>query len=115
MLNAKKRVRACARQFRHKEIKMRENEIEKYLVRRVRENGGFAPKWTSGERGVPDRIVILPNGKTVYVELKAPGKKSSPLQVKWFDRLEGLGHKCYLIDSKAGVDDFIHEVFVNGV
>lgn len=94
---------------------MRESEIEKYLVRRVRENGGLAPKWVSGERGVPDRIIILPRGRVMYAEIKAPGKKPSPLQVKWADTLRALGHKCYLIDSKAGVDAFIREVFGNGV
>lgn len=94
---------------------MRESEIEKYLVRRVRENGGLAPKWISGERGVPDRIVILPNGRTVYAELKAKNGKQSPLQKKWANTLNGMGHKCYLIDSKAGVDAFIREVFGNGV
>lgn len=95
---------------------MRESEIEKYLVRMVRKNKGLAPKWVApGQRGVPDRIVILPNGKTVFVEMKAPGKKLSPLQVKWSKTLSEMGHICYVIDTKSGVDNFIQEVFMDGV
>lgn len=95
---------------------MRESEIEKYLVRKVKEKRGLAPKWVApGQRGVPDRIVILPNGKTVYVELKSPGKKLSPLQIKWVDTLKKMNHECYVIDSKAGVDIFMQEVFGCGV
>ena len=40
---------------------MREREIEKYLVDRVKGMGGMALKFVSpGCTGVPDRLVILP-------------------------------------------------------
>lgn len=95
---------------------MRESEIEKYLVRMVQKNNGLAPKWVApGQRGVPDRIVILPNGKTVFVEMKAPGGALAPLQLKWARTLIQMGHSCYVIDTKDGVDRFIQEVFVCGV
>ncbi|OIJ17086.1 nuclease [Anaerobacillus alkalilacustris] len=90
---------------------MRESKIEQHLVREVKRIGGQAPKWVSpGNRGVPDRIVILPNGHTVYVEMKAPGKPLSPLQRKWFKTLKQLGHKVYKIDCKEDIDSFIAEV-----
>ncbi|UTG84518.1 VRR-NUC domain-containing protein [Bacillus paranthracis] len=87
---------------------MRESEVEGYLVKKIKQIGGLAPKWVSpGQRGIPDRIVVLPNGITLYVEMKAPGKKLAPLQELWAKRLTKLGHKAYMIDSKEEVDNFI--------
>ncbi|NOP79610.1 VRR-NUC domain-containing protein [Bacillus paranthracis] len=89
---------------------MRESEVESYLAKKVKQIGGLAPKWVSpGQRGVPDRIVILHNGITLYVEVKAPGKKLAPLQELWAKRLTKLGHRAYMIDTKEGVDSFIGE------
>jgi len=90
---------------------MKETLLERRLVREVKAAGGMAPKWTSpGNRGVPDRLVILPNGRTIFVEMKAPGKPLEPLQRKWAKTLRGLGHKVYKIDSDADIDRFIDEV-----
>lgn len=53
--------------------KVREDVIERHLVNEVKKAGGIAYKFTSpGRRGVPDRIVLLPNGKIIFVECKAP-------------------------------------------
>lgn len=95
---------------------MRERTIETRLVNEVKKRGGLALKWTCpGHAGVPDRIIILPDGKTVYVELKAPGKKMRPLQEHWARVLTKMGHAHYLIDSPVGVDAFIEEVMPNEV
>ncbi len=87
---------------------MRESLLERRLVREVERIGGKVPKWVSpGNRGVPDRLVILPGGKTVYVEMKAPGKPLEPLQVRWAKILRDMGHKVYKIDSNEDIDRFI--------
>ncbi|MEF3312338.1 VRR-NUC domain-containing protein [Paenibacillus sp. GYB004] len=92
---------------------MRESSIEARLVREVERIGGLAPKFVSpGNSGVPDRIVILPGGWTVYVETKAPGKPLKPLQAKWAKELTKRGHRHYKIDSYADIDRFIAEVMV---
>ncbi|HBS60867.1 MAG TPA: nuclease, partial [Firmicutes bacterium] len=62
-----------------------------------------------GNRGVPDRVVLLPGGRTVYVETKAPGKPLEPLQKKWAKDLRDLGHKVYKIDTLMDIDKFIAE------
>lgn len=91
---------------------MRESKIEKSLKDKVQDMGGIALKFVSpGRAGVPDRIVLIPNGKVVFVELKAPGKKLRPLQLKRKSQFEHLGFKVYLIDSLQGVDSFVREVF----
>lgn len=89
---------------------MRESFLERKLIDAVRQIGGKAVKWVSpGSRGVPDRIVILPGGRTVYVEMKAPGKPLEPMQVKWAKDLRKLGHKVYKIDSLTGIEKFISD------
>lgn len=95
---------------------MRESKLERRLVREVERIGGRAPKWVSpGNRGVPDRIIILPDGRTVYAETKAPGKPLEPLQERWAKTLRGLGHKVYKIDSYEDIDLFIAEVSAGGI
>ncbi|NWL89997.1 VRR-NUC domain-containing protein [Paenibacillus sp. 79R4] len=89
---------------------MRERDIETYLRDRIKAVGGWAPKWTSpGNSGVPDRIVFLPGGHTIFVELKAPGGKPRPLQLAQHKRLRGLGYDVRVIDSREQVDDLLKE------
>jgi len=87
---------------------IRENLIERYLVKRVRELGGMAVKqiW-QGRRGAPDRLVILPGGRMVFVECKAPGQKAKDHQLREHERLRKLGVMVVVVDSK----DAINEVF----
>ena len=62
---------------------MRENVIEYEFVKAVKKAGGMAYKLTSQTaNGLPDRLVLFPNAKTVFVELKAPKKMLRPLQRK---------------------------------
>lgn len=89
---------------------MREQDVEKYLREKVRQAGGRAYKWVSpGNSGVPDRIVLLPGNRTVFVELKAPGRKPTPLQRAQAAKIETTGHTVLVIDSKDGVDQFIQD------
>jgi hypothetical protein len=55
-------------------------------------------------RGWPDRIVVLPRGRTLWVELKRPGGKTSPLQDQLHQQLKDLEHDIYVLDSKEGID-----------
>lgn len=90
---------------------MRESQLERKARLAVERIGGKMPKWVSpGNRGVPDRLTILPGGLTVYVELKAPGKPLEPLQRKWRKDLLALGHRHYKIDCEADIERFIQEV-----
>ncbi|WP_085832878.1 VRR-NUC domain-containing protein [Clostridium merdae] len=89
---------------------MREAAIEAYLRDRVKELGGKACKFVSpGNTGVPDRLVCLPGGRAVFVELKAPGKQPTALQRSQHKKLESLGFEVWVIDRKERVDQFIAE------
>lgn len=84
---------------------MREKIIEEYLRERVKAAGGRAYKFVSpGNVGVPDRIVLLPEGKVAFVELKAPGKKPTKIQLAQHQKIRLLGFRVFVLDSKEGVD-----------
>ncbi|HDM8259689.1 PDDEXK family nuclease [Proteus mirabilis] len=81
--------------------KVREDVIERNLVNEVKKAGGITYKFTSpGRRGVPDRIVLLPHGKIIFVECKAPGEKPRPEQLREHARLFALGFHVVVLDSK---------------
>lgn len=87
---------------------MRERDIEEYLVKRVAAMGGIAYKFTSPQRAnVPDRIVVLPLGELVFVELKAPGKLPNAGQLREHARLRDLGQRVEVIDSLRGVEELL--------
>jgi hypothetical protein len=91
-----------------KDWKMRERNIEKRLVARVREQNGEAMKFvTNSYNGMPDRIVVFPGGKISFVECKAPGEKPRPLQKYRISQLEKLNAKVYVIDSYEAIEKFI--------
>jgi hypothetical protein len=84
---------------------MLENRIERRLVERAKQSGGMAIKWVApAMAGVPDRIVFLPGGRVIFVELKAPGKQSTPLQVRIQQMLLDLGADVRVLDSLEAVD-----------
>lgn len=100
---------------------MRESEIEKYLVAKVKALGGEVRKvqWI-GRRGAPDRLVMLQptiprvvdglvreTPACTWVELKAPGKKPEPHQVREHNRMRRMGQRVVVIDSFEGVDELL--------
>ena len=70
-----------------------ERDIERALVGMVKRHGGLCLKWVCpGFAGVPDRIVLLPGGRVVFVEVKRPrGGRLSELQKWWAGKLIDLG------------------------
>lgn len=90
---------------------MREKTVEQRLIRAVQSRDGMAPKFLSpGWDGAPDRLVLFPHGKCAFVELKAPGKKMRPLQVKRKRQLEALGFKAYCIDHPDQIGGVLDEI-----
>ncbi len=93
---------------------MRESEIERYLIEAVRQAGGETRKvqWIN-RRFAPDRVVFLPSDKplnrTVWVELKAPGQRPTPGQLREHEVMAAVGQIVVVIDSIARVDDLLKE------
>ena len=90
---------------------MLEKNIENKLKTEVEKAGGIAPKFVSPSlRGMPDRLVLLPDGVFAFVELKAPGASPRHLQRARHRMLRSLGFKVYVIDSIDGIGGMMHEL-----
>ena len=91
---------------------MREKEIEKILVDEVKRLGGRAYKWTSpGNDGVPDRIVIKPNGEVWFVELKTETGRLSKMQEYQLNRLREHGCNAVVLYGPEEVENKINAIF----
>lgn len=90
---------------------MLEKTVERTLLMKVREKGGLAFKFVSpGMAGVPDRVVLLPDGKIAFVELKAPGKKPRALQRYRMRQIEDLGFRVEVLDEIEQIEPFLEEL-----
>ena len=90
---------------------MTEKQIEQKLVKAVKEKGGLCWKFTSpGTAGVPDRIVLMPEGHIAFVELKAPSKRLRVLQEYRMKQLITLGSPCYVIDNAIQIPSVILKI-----
>lgn len=87
---------------------MKEKTIEEKLVKAVKARGGMCPKFTSpGMDGMPDRLVLLPQGRISFVEVKAPGKKPRPLQEARHKQLRRLGFHVYVLDDPGKIEEIL--------
>ncbi len=90
---------------------MREKTIEAILAKKVKSMGGIALKISSANYdGLPDRLVLLTDGRLAFVELKAPGKKLRPLQEKRKKQLEALGFSVFVIDGVQQIGGILDEI-----
>ena len=88
-------------------MEQKEKEIEKRLVNVVKDKGGLCLKLASpGRIGVPDRIILYPNGVVGFAELKRPGAVPRPLQEYWLELLRKLGLPAEAIDSKTAAAEY---------
>lgn len=75
-----------------------ENRCRKYAQQR----GGELLKFKSpGNKGIHDRILLMPKGFVAFVEFKNPNKRGrmEPLQEYWQKRFTQLEIRTYIIDS----------------
>ena len=88
-----------------------EKQIEAYLVKRVRELGGIAYKFVSpSNRGVADRLVVLPGGVVWFVEVKTQGGRLAPLQKLFIEDMQRLEQNVTVLWSKEDVDAWIESI-----
>jgi hypothetical protein len=87
-----------------------EGEIENYILKQSEKNNVLCYKFVSpGNKGVPDRILIG-NGKTVFVELKAPGEKPRELQKYVIKKMKKAGADVRVADTKRDVDIILKDI-----
>lgn len=85
-----------------------ERDVERYLIKRIKDVGGRAYKFTSpAHRGVADRIVCLPSGSTWFVEVKTEGGRLSELQKAFASDMAKMNQKYTCLWNKEQIDEFI--------
>lgn len=110
---------------------MRESDIEKHLVKRVKELGGEIRKvaWI-GRQGAPDRLVMVPQSlqarreasmwgclddfRTIWIELKRPSKAATfpadaheRKQHREHERMRKMGQRVEVVDSIERVEEIL--------
>ena len=89
---------------------MLEKELERKCGKYAKELGCLWWKFTSpGTTGVPDRILIGPNGFIVFVELKSIKGKISPKQDVQMRKIMQRGSDVWLIREFEMFKDLIDE------
>jgi hypothetical protein len=111
MKSVKSRLAALGTTWRGCGYGMRERELERKLVQKVKSAGGICPKFVSpGFDGMPDRILLFPSGKLAFVEVKRKGQKSKPLQLARHELLRRLDFQVFVLDSTENINQILQEV-----
>ena len=86
---------------------MKEKDIEQYLRSQAKEHGCLVYKFASpSQRGVPDDIIVWPNGDLHFAELKTLTGELSVLQRYQMFKLTTAGQACFVIRGTEGVDAY---------
>ena len=92
-------------------LQMTESELEKRLMLMVSRHGGIALKFTSPSySGMPDRLILFPDSKVGFVEVKRFGKRPTAVQLTRLDMLKTLGFKVFVLDQPEDIERIIDEI-----
>lgn|SRR5574344_218599 len=91
-----------------KHAELSEKSIERYLVDLVSRLGGICLKYSNPNMvGYPDRVVLLPGGVTIWIELKSAGRHVTKIQQIRIADMAAMGHKIFIADSKEDINEII--------
>jgi hypothetical protein len=86
-----------------------EASLEAHFNRSVRLIGGRAVKLAPTEKGVPDRLVLLPGGRVFLVELKTDIGRTSAAQDLWHERAADLGTRVHVLHGRGQIDRWVRQ------
>ena len=88
-----------------------EKDLEAELRERCKTLGWMCIKLTSQyQRGLPDRLILMPGGRVCFAEIKTTGKKPTALQKVTHERLRALGYRVEVVDTTESLDNLIVEL-----
>jgi hypothetical protein len=87
-----------------------ESNLEAFFSTAVRRAGGMSIKLAPIMAGTPDRLVLLPGGRMILVELKAPSGRLAPIQREWHRRAGVLGTEVLVLRGRNEVFDWIESL-----
>ena len=83
----------------------RERDVEGYLTRAIEAMGLECIKFIPDQKnGMPDRLVLLPDERVVWVELKTSSGSLSEIQKLQHVRLRRLGQRVEVVWTKEEAD-----------
>jgi len=89
-----------------------EKDIERKLTEEVKKLGGLSIKLLpSLINGLPDRMLLLPGGRIIFMELKSTGEKPRKIQIFIHKRFKTLGFPVYVGDTWEGVKSKLYEIY----
>lgn len=91
---------------------MKEARVETVLREEVKARGGWAIKFLPSVSGLPDRIVLLPGGTVIFIELKSPTGTVAPHQTVVHNRLRRLGFEVLVLNTTEAVREWAKELDV---
>lgn len=87
-----------------------EKYLERKLVERIKAHGGLCLKFASvTEAGYPDRLCLMPHGRTLWVELKTTGRKPTKLQEIRHQELRERGFAVYVVDDMTTLEQAVRD------
>ena len=88
-----------------------EKQLEAKIGKYAKSHGCLYYKFSSpGNRGVPDRIVISPDGGVLFLEIKAEGKTPTALQLREINRIRSHGTYSTWVDSLGDAKTAINKI-----
>ena len=88
-----------------------EKDLERLLDKSVRQAGGTTMKiFNPWVVGYPDRLVLMPGGLAMFVELKSTGEKPRKIQLVRHEQLRDLGFEVRVIDKRQQIEQLIHDL-----
>ena len=92
-------------------VQVRERDVESYLVGCCNRNNLPCLKFTSEHKvGMPDRLILLPDQRCVWVELKTKGGHLAEIQKLQHKKLEQIGQRVEVIWTKKDVDRLMQDL-----
>lgn len=90
-----------------------EKYIEQYLISRTRELGGIAlklaPFWF---KGIPDRLLLIPHGIAIFVEVKQKSGRLSDRQKRVIGWLNEHGFSVEVVWDREDVNKLFEKVLL---
>lgn len=95
---------------------MLESHIERRMGEMVTRRGGLYYKFVSpGQPGVPDRIIVVPGGQCVFVELKTEVGRLSNIQKWQIERMKKMGLDVRKVSGWEQARALVEELFPDGI
>lgn len=95
---------------------MDKNNSEKYLEKKLvselkKYKSCKCLKYTSHNVvGYPDRLILLPGGRCIWVEIKSKGRTLSEIQKVRVKELRDMGHTVCVVDDEETLGEVIQKI-----